>query len=167
MTQANGSGLLVERRWSNGGVWVRFGAVYRMEATGSEPGTLSEKEADSGLGVGIAIGSESGAEGSCSVLIAKSLTELYNYDKWSSAYDVRKILLSIQSLLGVCHSSIAIGQGLVYGGDLSRVAVRGYILVLSFFYVDSDVQYMSRKLSDPRKQQDYEVKTTIDIKSSH
>ncbi|KAF4366782.1 hypothetical protein F8388_004638, partial [Cannabis sativa] len=69
--------------------------------------------------------------------------------------------------ISVCHSSIAIGQGLVYGGDLSRVAVRGYILVLSFFYVDSDVQYMSRKLSDPRKQQDYEVKTTIDIKSSH
>ncbi|KAF4398287.1 hypothetical protein G4B88_007566 [Cannabis sativa] len=26
---------------------------------------------------------------------------------------------------------------------------------------------VSRKLSDPRKQQDYEVKTTIDIKSSH
>ncbi|KAF4392241.1 hypothetical protein F8388_012697 [Cannabis sativa] len=36
--------------------------------------------------------------------------------------------------ISVCHSSIAIGQGLVYGGDLSRVAV-------------------SRKLSDPRKQQ--------------
>ncbi|KAF4357356.1 hypothetical protein F8388_023535, partial [Cannabis sativa] len=52
--------------------------------------------------------------------------------------------------ISVCHSSIAIGQGLVYGGDLSRVAVR-----------------VSRKLSDPRKQQDYEVKTTIDIKSSH